>query len=114
MGIVGSATKSILDGAKLKISTSGSDGSVLVYAAQVEIDYVATNNTYDESGSGGTTAGTSTLIRFIYKPSSNGGSLVNGSHFFTTNIIPDIVISFSLDVIYNMSTGMSKVMVREI
>jgi hypothetical protein len=108
MGIIGSVSKSILDGAKLKLTTSGSSGDVLVYAAQVEITYTATNDTYDESGSGGITAGTSTLIRFTYKPSTSSGTLLNGRIFFTNNIISSggITINGSFSPVYhNFGSG---------
>jgi hypothetical protein len=46
--------------------------------------------------------------------SVNDRAYLASVYYFTAEVPPDIVITFSLDVIYNMSTGMSKVMVKRI
>lgn len=44
----------------------------------------------------------------------NDMSHLVSTYYLNTEVLPDITVTFSFDVIYNMSTGMSKVMVKRI
>lgn len=44
----------------------------------------------------------------------NDRAFLASAYYFSSEEVPDIIVTFSLDVIYNMSTGMSKVMVKRI
>ena len=46
--------------------------------------------------------------------STNDKAHLASAYYFDAEVPPDIVVTFSFDVIYNMSTGMSKVMVKRI
>lgn len=87
-GIIGGTSKSIWDNAKLKIkSGSGTDGSVLVYATQIDITYTPSNTTYDELGAGGVTSGSATTLKATYNQICSGGASGGGRAFRTENII---------------------------